>query len=260
MRRHTPIPRNNADAEPRLRGEASGSPHHKGLTLIEVLLALALTSGLVLAMTVLYRQVGQVRQRLTSEIRSIHDQRLIMQRVTDELRSAMTNRFLQIGLEGSLERMEFVTATLPGPIAWVQRDATDDPVPPEYDQQIVTYQLRYVETEEGDIVIAGLERITQKRLTTAIVDPDEDLDATLMSSSIRFLSLRYFDGAGWAESWTGGDLPMAVEVILGTTPLPEGMELTAYLEQYETARRVVYIPGGRQALGTTIVRGLGGGR
>lgn len=236
------------------------SPTHRGFTLLETVLAVGLTVVMLGVLLTMYRRASDVQQRLEADIALVNERRQVMRLLTDELRHAMTNRLLQMGLEGGPFQVQFITATLPGPAAWAVRDATDDPVPVEFDQQIVGYRLRYVEDDEGYFHIAGLERTAQKRLAIAVVDEEDDVEATLISPSIRFIAFRYFDGTQFLDQWSGGDLPMGVEIVLGREPIGEDMELEEYLELHETHRRLVYVPGGRQALGGTVVRGLGGGR
>ena len=85
-----------------------------------------------------------------------------------------------------------------------------------------------------------------------------------LSARIKFLNFRYWKGDTWIASWEGGDLPSAVEITMGTRPLPEEMEVEDYLETHETFRQVVYLPAAaRPDTGSVIRRGaagFGGGR
>jgi len=88
----------------------------------------------------------------------------------------------------------------------------------------------------------------------------EEIQGALIAPQFKFVSFGYWDNeAGeWLPSWEGGDLPLAVEVLLGAEPLPEDLEPQEY--PFETFRRVVYVPGGRRSIGgTTIIRGLNSG-
>jgi len=69
--------------------------------------------------------------------------------------------------------------------------------------------------------------------TNRVVEP--------MTQVIRFVHFRYFDGGEWRESWDGVDLPLGVEVTLGSEPAtPEDEEYSA-----EVFQRLIYVPGGR---------------
>ena len=233
----------------------------RGLTLIEVVISIALTIGLMGAALGFYRHVVDVRQQFTGQLARTQRtaaRRMVMDRITGELRSAMVYPFLGLGMSGQAMEMRFVTAAVPHQTAWAAEGITDAPVEPEQDLRIVGYRLRYVEDEEGFEVIEGLERSVQKTLTAQVVEEGQEVRFALMAPQIKFVRFGYWDNeAGeWLPDWEGGDLPMAVEIALGAEPLPEDMEPEEY--PYETFRRVVYVPGGSRAFGgTTIIRGLG---
>jgi hypothetical protein len=155
--------------------------------------------------------------------------------------------------------MRLATTALPGAVVWAVQRTTEGPAAPaERDVQIVGYRLRITEDEQGQPVIEGIERTYQKTLTARTAEEGKEILATLLAPQFKFLRLRYWDASAgvWSEGWGGGDLPAAVEIVLGIQPLPEGVEPLQY--PYETFRRVVYVPAGAKAPGgSTIVRGLG---
>lgn len=59
---------------------------------------------------------------------------------------------------------------------------------------------------------------------------------------VRFLLLRYWNGADWQDSWFAAAPPQGVEVTLGLEPLPNDMPPEAY--PHERFTRVVFIPSG----------------
>lgn len=236
-----------------------------GFTLIEVLLAITLACGAVGAMLAFYQHVMSVKTNLMREVELASSRRLVMERMTDEMRSSMVYPFLQTGMDGQAAQVRFIAATLPPPAVWAPKDVTVEPPPPQHDVQILSYRLRYARDEQGNLltdddgntIIEGLERTCQKTLTATATEGDE-ITLSLLSPLVKFVNFRYWDGAQWATTWASMDLPMAVEITLGADPLPDGAAPEDY--PYETARRVVYLPGGTRALtGTTIIRGLGAG-
>jgi type II secretory pathway component PulJ len=232
-----------------------------GMTLIEVMLAVALTVGLMMSAIAFYRHVIDVREQLTGQFHQAQRtcaRRAVMDRLTDELRSAMVFPFLQLGLSGQAMEVQFVTATVPGAGAWAVTNTTEQALERESDLRIVGYRLRVVEDANGQEVIEGLERTVQKTLAAEVVEEGAQIQCTLIAPQFKFIAFRYWDNQAsqWVASWEGGDLPMAVEIVLGAEPLPEDMPPEEY--PYATFRRVVYVPGGSQPLGgSTIIRGLG---
>jgi len=233
------------------------------MTLLEVILAVALTVGIVGSIMGFYDHALKVRDSLEHRARQIEAARLVMNLMTNELRSAMSYEFLQMGVEGQADEIRFISASVPGPAAWALRKPTEEPIPPEQDVQIIGYRLRIVEDDQtGQPVPAGLERTWQKLLTARQAEEGREIQTDLLTEEIAYLHLRYWQDGQWSESWTGGDLPQAVEITLGTEPLPAGMAPADY--PYAVLRRVVYLPGSRSAAregGTgPLGEGIGPGR
>ena len=234
----------------------------RGFTLLEVILAVGLTMGIVLAALAFYQQVISTRQAFGDRLGAVEvtaGRRVLMERMTDELRSAIVYPFLQMGLTGGATGMQFMVAGLPGQGVWAADEIASRPAEPQQDMRIVGYRLRQSEDPDtGQPIIEGIERTEQVVIAAATVEEGVDVTSMLMAPSFKFLSLRYWDGQSgqWLTSWDGGDAPMAVEIVIGIEPLPEGVEPVDY--PFETFRRVVYVPAGKTSFGgTTIMRGLG---
>ncbi len=233
----------------------------RAFTLVEVILAVGLTMGIVLAALAFYQQIISTRQAFGDRLGAVEvtaGRRALMERMTDELRSAIVYPFLQMGLTGNSSSMEFMVAVLPGQGVWATDETTDRPAAPQQDMRIVGYRLRQSEDPNTGLpTIDGIERTEQTIIAAATVEEGVDITSTLIGPSFKFLSLRYWDGQSgqWLTSWDGGDAPMAVEIVIGIEPLSEGTEPVDY--PFETFRRVVYVPAGKRSQGgTTIMRGL----
>lgn len=243
--------------------------NRKAFTLLEVVLALSLTVGLLGGVLGFYRHVLNVRTAVVRQAERVASVRLVMDRITGELRGAMVYPFLGFGMDGQVDvegktcRMKFISVSLPGPAAWAVRKTTEDPIPPEYDMQLVGYRLLTVEDEQGVGQIVGLERTCQKILgaRTAEEGPDKEIVPALLSGHIKFLRFRYWQDNDWVDTWSEGGLPLAVEITLGAEPLPEDTEPEDYPPEYESHRRVIYLPAAKASLEGPIIRGLNrGGR
>ncbi len=236
----------------------------RGFTLLEIVVAIAL-SVLLLGVTLgFYHETLEARRHLRREIASVAQQRDAMDRLTDELRAALAYRFLGLGLEGSLSELRAVPTTrVPGASVWIERGATDDPLPPEHDITIVGYRLGIEEDEDGLPVIYGLERTEQLMITARVPEEGDQIKSRVIAADIRFLRFRYLANGEWLGSWTGGDLPVAVEITMGTEPVEIENEddlLDYDLTEYpgQLYQRVVALPAGFQQQQRR-TRGLGGG-
>ncbi len=226
-----------------------------GFTLLEVVLAVTLTVGLLIGLFRFYGHATRVKTLVTAEMEQVSAVRAVMELLTKELRSAHVVRTFGQGIDGAAGRIRVATATLPSGAVWIEQGMTEtSPLPPQHDIRVVGYRLRYVETEDGDLVVAGLERTCQTLLTARETEEGRQIDVDLLTPHIRFLRLRYWDGTAWTESWQAGDLPAAVEIVLGFEPLPEGVEPVDY--PYPTYRRVVAVPAAAGEREGAVIRGL----
>jgi len=217
--------------------------------------------GIVMAALAFYQQIITMRQTFADRLGAVEvtaERRAVMERMTDELRSAIVYKFLQMGLTGDSSSMQFMVAGLPGQSVWATDETTDRPAAPQQDMRIVGYRLRQSEDPDTGLpIIEGIERTEQAVIAAVTIEEGVDVTSTLIGPGFKFLSLRYWDGQSgqWLSSWDGGDAPMAVEIVIGIKPLPEGVEPVEY--PFETFRRVVYVPAGKISHGgTTIMRGL----
>jgi hypothetical protein len=222
--------------------------------LFEAALALGLGLALIGLMLAFYRQILTVRTSIMDEMDLVKSKRLIMEGLTDALRSAVPQ---QGGLSGDEHRVRITTARVPGPAVWTETTVTEAPLPPEADLGRIIYRLRLADDEYGQPYIAGLERVRRRVLRAEVIEEGVGENAVLLSERIKFLYLRYWDGAAWLPNWGGGDVPAAVEINLGVKPLPEDTDPEDY--PWETQRRVVYVPAGTRAQGGTVGRGLDAG-
>ena len=213
----------------------------KGMTLLEVVLAVGLSLGVIAGALGFYNYALDVRRRLETEIQLVESQRRVMELLTDELRRSIGIRFLQLDVKGELQEVSFPCATLSNYAdTWEPPEFTENQVPPRYDVPVIGYRLRVVEDEEsGEPSIEGLERTVQ-RIPFAMDPNQEDVETRLLSEHVRFVTFRYWGRGGWRERWSArGNSPQAVEITLGEQPLPDQTEPADY--PYPVLRRIVYV-------------------
>ncbi len=215
----------------------------RAFTLTEVVLSIGLALGLMGTLLWFYQHAADTRDTIGQDLDRLQQRRLVMDRVTEQLRGAMSHRFLNIGLEGQTDRVTFIAARLPGNAAWAVRDGTDDFVPPEQDVVLTSFALRIEEDEDGYGVIRGVEMQTQKLIATETAEEGEGIESALLSSDFLFVRFRYWDdeGQAWLDTWEEGGIPKAIEVAFGYEPLEEDAEPIDY--PHELVSRVIYLPG-----------------
>ncbi len=234
----------------------------RAFTLVEVILAIGIATGLLVVALVFYSQTASLRGQLIDETERLSALRLVLERLVSDLNSAIEQP--QIGFTGSSDSMEFVVARAMDPSGGVGR-----PVVPTTDLRRVAYYLTAA-AEGTNFVVTGLDRTEESLVTkpagpkagTASADsvasaseggsrlplPGVGVDSTNavasavepLAESIRFARFRYWDGTAWLEAWDSPGLPAAVEINLGLDPLPENELPDAY--PAEVFRRVVILP------------------
>lgn len=228
---------------------------NSGFTLVEVILAVAIASGLLVVAISYYQRSADLRGKLLEESERLSAMRLVMDRITSDLRTAFAEpregfvggadsmRFVHAGspaganlLEGSLKLVAYSVVTnlagtnsvvigfdrVESPLVELRVSTNSVPAPTALTNEPVAFH-------------GEMDPLATNRITAPIVEP--------MTRAIRFVQFRYFSGSEWLEVWNSVDLPLGVEVTLGAEPmLPEDELYTG-----EVFRRVIFVPAGRVA-------------
>jgi hypothetical protein len=261
---------------------------HRGraLTLIEVLLAVVIVAGLLLAVLVFYGETARLRDEIESSTGEIAAARHVLGRLTSELATAVSDPEQGSSFLGESERIAFLTrvatvgsvrtrrgleseesTTAAFPVTDVRgvtwellRDAAPQPDGDSDDrlaESIATEPSEGLEsapppssppeTVPPGVVSPGLgtprgiER-TELRLVSAL-SPREgrEIERARISNRLRFFRLRYFDGAAWSERWDRPELPLAVEVAIGTETGTEVESVSDTTDAFSPFRRVIRV-------------------
>ena len=218
-----------------------------GFTLVEVILAIGIATGLLIIALTFYRQTAELRGQILTESERLATLRLVMDRVAADLRAAQSVSRADAGFSGESDALTFTKSALPMSGAGAAGNVSD----------LVRVSFTTVKSTEGtNTSVAGFNRsevpISSGRLperppvvallsdsTNAIANRVEEP----LTDLIRFVHFRYWDGGRWQESWTNTAPPAGVEIVLGSDPLPDDAMPETY--PYEQFRRVVALPAGR---------------
>lgn len=226
-----------------------------GLTLFEVIVAVALMALLLSALLTFFWQTLEIREKAAT----VADETLIVQQMLDriarDLRQCPGVQGISfpnlVQFSGDRRRLTFLTAPLPPEESYRFARESDEQLPPRHDLREVTYEL-WIDpeetTEEGDPVVGGILR-TERRVLEPSEEEDEELNEDedllymrrdLWSHELGYLEFRYYDGVEWATSWDvsqGNPLPHLVQITVGFDSLNadelEDRDLEEYpLDQY----------------------------
>ncbi|HUW81387.1 MAG TPA: hypothetical protein VMZ31_01170 [Phycisphaerae bacterium] len=215
------------------------STHRRGLTLLEMLLAMGLMVVVMGVVQMFY--VGSLRTADEGEAlcRDVVLAQAALRRIAEDIRSC--SGFLAAygpGIAGDAHFMVLHTVRLPDKALFEDRSIRDEPLPAECDITKIQYYVaedeeEMVELEDGteQLLVYGLVRWEQNTLHQPVLVErddgqfeDERFDVELWADEIKYLGFRYFDGVEWVLTWEAGpgnSLPQAVEVTVGFTPVTE---------------------------------------
>lgn len=242
-----------------------------GFTLLEVVLALSITIGLLVVVLYFYQQAARLRDSTLGATAGLAAVRLCLDRLGTELRTASG----QPGsFSGGPRELEFLHCELPEPPGGGAGET-----PREMAPAFRLRRIRYALPETDDPASGpGLVR-TETVVTAATPEPGVESappetpdtndvwtvestsaeaegtrittafpaagTAALTLPEIRHLGLRYWDGAAWVDSWSGSSLPRGVEVTLALESVSPDAGPDAV--PGEIFRRVIALPAGRVA-------------
>lgn len=213
-------------------------------TLIEMLLAIFIAVGLLMVAIAFYQSSARLRGELLGESEKLAAVRLLMDRMTSDLRTAIAEP--RDGFTGASDSMKFTHVAAQG-------------------LMLVSFGAAYGATAETNAVMIGFNHTQQLLMETGLVSTNtnsvpfsftgDDLFGTNnlpvapepTTRAIKHARFRYFNGSAWAESWSSIEPPVGVEISLGLEALSEEDLLTTNEVTTEIFRRVVYVPAGRAA-------------
>jgi len=217
-----------------------------GFTLVEVLLAVGIIAGLLMVVLYFYQQAAELRTELLLDAERSSSARLLMDRLTTELRAARSHTFYEVPLVGDATYLQFITTDLPSQTAWTG-ERLGRITRPESDLKLVSYGAE-VSLEDTNVVgLARAEEALVELRTAPASEATLPLNAStnktnriLITEAFKYVRFRYYDGYKWLENWSDTFLPKGVEVTLGSEPMPADVEVEKY--PYEVFRRVIALP------------------
>ena len=246
-------------------------PIRRGFTLLEVVIAISLLVLLMTMLMMFYDNALVQRNEGTKRSRDAQLARVILDRMAGEVRQAVGNvPGYGVGVFGYKDRIEVNTLVMPDRKLSEVQSVRQRKLPAQFDLQQIRYYVAWDEenlTDEGDPRALGLVRRESKTyLRDAIVTSEEAEESAeeveeaemafkeeLYAPEIRFLELKYFDGATWWDDWEltqGNSLPQLVRITIGFEPvIPEEQDMDIVEDDFlEDDADVDPLPGDRYSI------------
>ena len=257
--------------QPRL---AKRQRRRTAFTLLEVLLAVVIATGLLSTAMYFYQKSSRFRSDLILETERIASARLILNRMSTELRSTLQHPVRNIGFKGGSNWVEFLKTEIPSEASWaMSTENSSSSAYPEAGYRLIRYELamkNVIDTgldntanremienlnldNNSDVAPGGdfpslkqgdaIDR-TERRLLTAKASTNSlatvRIEPVRITDQLKYMQLRYLNNGNWAENWGGPNPPAGIEISLGIDPL----SVTNLLEEYtnHVYRRIVRIP------------------
>ncbi len=220
------------------------STQRRGLTLLELLLALGLIVVIMGGVFAWYLTIQKTRKSSIDSLRDVLMMRALLEQVANEVRHA-TDLVPGdgIGFSGDENRIVIVRLAMPE-VPWEPYEPMRvDLPPPIVDLRRTTYELAWDEElkdEQDNPICHGLVRNDQKtfdpnpRFVVQVDATDQSTedgeiqddstpvtDTELFAPEIKYLKFEYFDGAEWRDRWQtqvaaqagdGGAMPSGEEI------------------------------------------------
>ena len=257
--------------QPRL---AKRQRRRTAFTLLEVLFAVVIAAGLLATAMYFYHKSSRFRSDLILETERIASARLILNRMSTELRSTLHHPVRNIGFKGGSNWVEFLKTEIPSEASWaMSTENSSSSAYPEAGYRLIRYELamkNVIDTgldntanremienlnldNNSDVAPGGdfpslkqgdaIDR-TERRLLTAKASTNSlatvRIEPVRITDQLKYMQLRYLNNGNWAENWGGPNPPTGIEISLGIDPL----SVTNLLEEYtnHVYRRIVRIP------------------
>jgi len=241
----------------------------RGFTLIEVLLATAIATGLLLAAILFYQQTADLRGQILAQGDRYAQIRLVMDRLVADLRTARPRPGDENAFSGNGTAIQFYrtawTGSVPGGAAGIgASDLTQVKIFAVQSLDGTNTVVTGIQRVDGPAGIGQRESMAQPLADTSVtgfhavstnLNPGETRPqlsglpqgssgrrADVLSDVIRYVQFRYWDGQVWVDGWTNSSPPPGVEISLSCEPAVEGTNSGEYAT--EMFRRVLFIPGG----------------
>ena len=251
-----------------------------GFTVLEVILSIVIASGLLATAMYFYQQASQFRNDLLKENERISSARLILDRLSSELRCTIYHPERRIGMRGGSDWIEFLKSSIPSIASWQILNDSDPPPYPETGYRLVRYELTKKPVLQGIIANDANQQMidqmtprlsndleasdealaplmqgdainrTEQRLLTAKISTNSvvqvRIDPVRITDQLKHMKFRYFNGNVWVDTWPGPKIPSGIEINLGIEP----MAITNLLEEYtnHVFRRIVPMPSSHESV------------
>ena len=216
----------------------------RGFTLLEVILAITISTGLLIVALLYHRQATVLRSELLLESEKISAARQFMDRVAADLRSVPATS--SAGFAGTGASLKFVMAAAPNYGPGIETDL-----------KLVSYSAT-MQVDGTNLTVTGVTRVEKPLVdfiepTLSPLLATETTETNLVAAAltepltevIHFLRFRFYDGSAWRDSWQAVAPPLGLEVSLGFDPLPEDATPDKY--PYELFRRLIVVPAGTRS-------------
>lgn len=258
----------NSQIDPMLTPARHRLHRQAAFTLVEVVLAVVIALGILVVLLHFYNQATRLRSQAIEQTEQVAAVRLVMDRMTADLRAFKPASDSGRSFTGSSNTIEFVKTDVPSFAAW-SGGTLGRAEFPATDLKLVRYQLEAPGlTHTGGLIRVEEPLVKKRGVPLASANETADTNAVPVPAGppviqeIQFLQFRYWNGASWLDSWSSSEGPRAVEISLAAQPVTNetataetALDLDTNVEVF---RRVVALAEPALARNQSSSRGVAG--
>jgi len=231
----------------------------RGFTLIEVVLAIVIGVGLFTGVLMFYQQAAVLREEILRKADALSAVRLVMDRVSTELRTVPPSTAGVSILSGDSRSLRILHTAVPSKAPWRGGNLGRASIV-EADWVEVSYRWSS-DTNEPGLFRQERTHTASAPVSTNLLTEIEPLPANStntilpsggipLSEAIAYLRFRYWNGTRWQTRWDKPEPPIAVEISLGLEPIEDEFTSDATDSEegpgqeypFEVFRRVIALP------------------
>jgi len=173
---------------------------NRGFTLIEILVAIAIASLLLLGIYGVFGGLSSARNQIEASGAAYHQARVLFDRISRELRSLVPPNATSLTLRGGTDQR-----------GRTYLEMTSSAATPLGGAPGGTVMIRYLQSEDET---PGSTEQALYRLERPWWGADDDQLGQRLIAAVAEFNLRFYDGNQWLDAWaaSAGNLPAAIEI------------------------------------------------
>lgn len=200
----------------------------RAFTLLELILAIIISAGLLFVALHFYRQAERLRTEIEGLSEHLTTVRLTLAQMARELQSTSP---APTSLSGQSNRIELVilAGTSQDPSGTITARPSEQRIRYTFNGALMRSELPSQAFESSTNLTDAADTLDPRLAELALEEPDPaPRQNSVIVPGIKLVQFRFWTGTNWVEEWSGAAAPRAIEIILGTEELAPDTMMDEY--------------------------------